>query len=300
MDLLRSFLTSTPSTTLPLHEKEDVYSAPRTQDFHYDVSPIDALAVLREINNNRNGGLSAGVQAIGGMTLEEDLAEHTALAASAAYTRLPVSSSPAKISRSVRQTSSAIPIPQGPRSAEATKTLYHLCQKRAIIPQFTFEQIGEHHHQAILQLGDVLLKDEQGRKFSSKKEAKEVMAAKGVEIVKGWIEAEPSVKEPSEKMSEAGCVRGKRDVDAMVGRINSIWRERYEMDLGSLASTRRHCAWFGLGRRSSMLRRALCSAWCGVEVQLRDALLARYFGAEEAHEDDDDYAITIYRYTRLR
>jgi hypothetical protein len=32
-----------------------------------------------------------------------------------------------------------------------------------------------------------------------------------------------------------------------------------------------------------------------------DALLAGCLGAEEAHEDDDDdYAITIYRYTRLR
>jgi hypothetical protein len=216
MEILRSIISGSPQTQL-LHGKEEAYSVPGTQDFHYDVAPRDPLAELREINDNRNGILSAEVQGIGGMTLEEDLAEHAAIAAVRAQVHS-VATQPGIFASTTFRKTSAPPIPQGPRSAEAIATLNHLCQKRAITAEFSYSRVGEQYHQATLRLGDVLLVDEQGRKFSSKKEAKEVMAVKGVEVVKGWIESEVKKNEQGELGGGEFAVGKKRGLDAVPGK----------------------------------------------------------------------------------
>lgn len=169
----------------------------------------DPLAILRALRSTHNI-LPQELQDIGAETLEEAIEKSRAKAAANvsanASVTVTVLESPSSLSAAAppsrisatTTTSTAlpfVPIPLGgPRSAEHIALLYQLCQKRAIQPEFVFEQRGA-RHQASLILGNVLLHSEDGRTYSTKKEAKEVLAKKGVELVKQWDEEDKKKQE---------------------------------------------------------------------------------------------------------
>jgi len=197
MDLLRALLQNpSAGTQYPRSQPAAFHREPSPDDEIDKSTNVDPLDALRAVQSNYHEDLSDEIRLIGGRTLDECRVDSAAALAAhplpASYIQAPRPSTPGQIiSESQPPTPVAL---SGPRTAENIKLLYHICQARAVQPEFHFEQIGLRHRVG-LRLGDVLVEDELGRTYGTKKEGKEVLAGKGLEIVKMWQMEEARVNE---------------------------------------------------------------------------------------------------------
>jgi len=188
MDLLRALLqTPSAGTQYPRSQPPAFHREPSPDDELDKSTTVDPLDALRAVQSNYHEDLSDEIRLIGGRTLEECRVDSAAALVAhplpAAYIQAPRPSTPGQIGV---ESQSPTPVAlSGPRTAENIKLLYQICQTRAVQPEFHFEQVGL-RHRVSLRLGDTLVEDEQGRTYETKKEGKEVLAGKGLDIVKMW------------------------------------------------------------------------------------------------------------------
>lgn len=71
----------------------------------------------------------------------------------------------------------------GPKTSHHVTALYHLCQSRGLVPQFEIEANDNGGFGGCLRIGNETVVSREG--WLSKKDAKEALAEKGSEIVKG-------------------------------------------------------------------------------------------------------------------
>lgn len=84
------------------------------------------------------------------------------------------------------QLAPAVAVPLGkPRTTEHIKHFHELCQQRGIAPAFEFENVDQQRFGVRLSFGDKVL-EEKGP-FNSKKEAKEAVAERGLEVVREMV-----------------------------------------------------------------------------------------------------------------
>jgi hypothetical protein len=245
MDLLRALLqnpyAASAGTQFPRSQPDTVRREPSPDNQTDESSTIDPLEALRALQNNYHEDLSDEVRLIGGRTLEECLASsaatHVAQPLPSSYTQAPRLSPPGQIAfESQPPTPVAL---SGPRTAENIKHLYHICQARAIQPEFHFEEVGI-RHRVSLRLGDVLIEDEPGRTYGSKKEGKEVLAGKGLELVKMWQmeEARATEAAASRKLEGSGTSNGKQVPDAArATQVEAVSAWNQENWVGQLLGT---------------------------------------------------------------
>lgn len=214
MDLLRALLQNTSAgTQFPRPQPETIRCEPSPDDGLDKNTTVDPLDALRAVQSNYHDDLSDEVRLIGGRTLDECRVDSaTALIAHplpASYTHIPGLSPPSRITLEPHSSSPTPVALSGPRTAENIKHLYHICHLRAVQPEFHFEQIGTRHRVA-LRLGDVLVEDEPGRTYGSKKEGKEVLAGKGLEVIKSWqMEEARANEDDASKRLESNDVANK-------------------------------------------------------------------------------------------
>jgi len=188
MDLLRALLQNpSAGTAFPRTQPDAFRREPSPDDLIDKSTAIDPLDALRALQSNYHEDLSDEIRLIGGRTLDECRVDSAAALAfqslPSTYTQIPGLSPPGKIASDPHP-----PTPvalSGPRTAENIKLLYHICQVRAVQPEFHFEQIGL-RHRVSLSLANLLVEDEPGRTYGTKKEGKEVLAGKGLELVRKW------------------------------------------------------------------------------------------------------------------
>lgn len=222
MDMIRSLVFAQPAnlTTLPskttVTVKEELH--PNTSNKRKsDASEEDVLAALRALRQPYEI-LPQEIRDLGAETLEEAIARSRADRAATASAKnnvsvtvlegssaaLPPRVTPATATPDFVPFNEPVPL-SGPRSGEQIGILNNLCQKRAMRAEFVFEQIGN-KHTASLKLGHVLLKPEYEMTYDSKKEVKEVLARKGVELLKQWA------KEEAELQQEMDEIHGRKTV----------------------------------------------------------------------------------------
>jgi len=188
MDLLRALLQNpSAGTQFPRSQPDAFHREPSPDDQIDDSTAIDPLDALRAVQSNYHEDLSEEIRLIGGRTLDACRVDSAAALAAhplpSSYSQIPGLSNS---SQTTLETHPPTPVAlSGPRTAENIKLLYHLCQVRAVQPEFHFEQVGL-RHKVSLSLANVLVEDEPGRTYGTKKEGKEVLAGKGVELVRRW------------------------------------------------------------------------------------------------------------------
>lgn len=85
----------------------------------------------------------------------------------------------------------------GPKTAHHIPALHHLCQVRKLVPQFEIETQAGGRFGGCLRIGtETILSHET---FPTKKEAKEALAEKGVELVKDMVDKGKEVGPSSEE-----------------------------------------------------------------------------------------------------
>lgn len=231
MDLIRSLIFSQAQTAPEKvnHEVSTEEHVISLKNYRQNsTTEEDPLAVLRELRSTHEI-LPSELRDLGAETLEEAMEKAKVIAAGTSNTSssiivtvIDTSSNttipppPFKRISTTTTTSDTlrfIPVPLGrPRSAEHIALLYQLCQKRAIQPEFAFEQHGI-KYKASLKLGNVLLRPEEGVTYGTKKEAKEVLAKKGVELVKQW-EEEDEIKQREADARGEGAIHGQSQAAA--------------------------------------------------------------------------------------
>ena len=106
--------------------------------------------------------------------------------------------SSSKGKRAASNSSPPQPVQLGVRTSQHVGALYHLCQERSIVPEFEIDG-DQSGFGGVLRIGEQTVTSDQ--KWRSKKEAKEDLAEKGVEVVR-WAE----VKGKSPKNGGGGCL----------------------------------------------------------------------------------------------
>ncbi len=71
-----------------------------------------------------------------------------------------------------------------PKTSHYVTQLTQLCQERALRPAFDFDEPEAQRFGAVVRFGEVVVMTERGETFASKREAKEAVAAKGVQVLK--------------------------------------------------------------------------------------------------------------------
>ena len=111
------------------------------------------------------------------------------------------------------------PVQLGVRTSQHVTTLFHLCQERSIVPEFEIDG-NQDGFGGVLRIGEQTVAGKQ--KWGSKKAAKEALAEKGVEVVKG-IEAKrksPPARGGASPENWIGKLLGNRPTSSLESRPN--------------------------------------------------------------------------------
>ncbi len=145
-------------------------------------------------------------------------------------------------------TTTALPVPEpvqigGPKTSHNVARLNHLCQERGLIPVFDFVEPTAQRFRATLRFGEHVVAFEEGAMFGSKKEAKEAVAARGLDIIAdiplpragggAGISGPGGVKEREENW--VGKLAGKRVSFFFINALHTAWLHirRTQLDSGS-------------------------------------------------------------------